>query len=382
MRRLLLLASAIVFTDTIFYAAIVPLLPTYAADFDLSKTGAGVLAAAYPAGTFLAALPGGWLAARIGVRPTVIVGLSTLIAASLAFAFAPSIAVLDIARFVQGLGGAASWAGAIGWLISAAPRERRGELIGSAMAAAIVGALGGPVLGGLAATVGPEIVFSGVAAVAAGLLVWAARTPEPAAGPRTSLRMVLGSLRDPRVSIAMWLVALVGLMFGTLDVLAPLRLDALGAGAATIAATFLVAAGLEAAQSPFTGRLSDRHGRLLPILAGLAAGGAGVALLPWPSTAWLLIGVVIVAAPCVGTLWSPSMAMLSDGAEARGVDQGYAVALSNLAWSSGQTAGAAGGARLGEVYGDALPYLTLAGMCALTLVALTRPRYSVALVGK
>ena len=75
MRRLLFLASAIVFTDTLFYAAIVPLLPTYVDDFDLSKTGAGVLAAAYPAGTFLAALPGGWLAARIGVRPTVIVGL-------------------------------------------------------------------------------------------------------------------------------------------------------------------------------------------------------------------------------------------------------------------------------------------------------------------
>ncbi len=378
MRRLLVLASAIVFTDTIFYAAIVPLLPTYAADFDLSKTGAGILAAAYPAGTFLAALPGGWLAARIGVRRTVVVGLSTLIVASLAFAFAPNIAVLDLARFVQGLGGAASWAGAIGWLIGAAPRERRGELIGSAMAAAIVGALGGPVLGGLAATVGPEVVFSGVAAVAAGLLVWAARTPEPAAGPRSSLRMVRAALRDPRVATAMWLVGLVGLMFGTLDVLAPLRLDALGAGAATIAATFLVAAGLEAAQTPFTGRLSDRHGRLLPVLAGLAAGGAGMALLPWPATTWLLIGVVIVAAPCVGTLWSPSMAMLSDGAEARGVDQGYAVALSNLAWSSGQTAGAAAGARLGEAYGDGLPYLVLAGMCAATLVAVLRPGYAAA----
>jgi MFS family permease len=381
-RRLLFLASAIVFTDTIFYAAIVPLLPTYVADFELSKTGAGILAAAYPAGTFLAALPGGWLAARIGVRPTVIVGLSTLIASSLAFAFAPNILVLDIARFVQGLGGAASWAGAVGWLIGASPRERRGELIGSAMAAAIVGALGGPVLGGAAATLGPEVVFSGVAAVATGLLVWAALTPEPVAGPRTSLRTVFASMRDPRIWIAMWLVGLVGLMFGTLDVLAPLRLDALGAGAATIAATFLVAAGLEAAQSPFTGRLSDRHGRLLPILAGLAAAGAGMVLLPWPATTWLLIAVIVVAAPCAGTLWSPSMAMLSDGAEARAVDQGYAVALSNLAWSSGQTAGAAGGARLGEAYGDALPYLTLAGLCVLTLLALTRPRYSAALAGK
>jgi MFS family permease len=381
-RRLLLLASAIVFTDTVFYAAIVPLLPTYAADFDLSKTGAGILAAAYPAGTLIAALPGGWLASRIGVRPTVFVGMSTLIASSIAFAFASSIVVLDLARFVQGLGGAASWAGAVGWLISAAPRERRGELIGSAMAAAIVGALCGPVLGGAAASVGPEVVFSAVAAAGAGLLVWAARTPSPAAGPRTSLRMVLAGIREPRIAIGMWLVVLVGLMFGTLDVLAPLRLDVLGAGATAIAATFLCAAALEAVQSPVTGRLSDRHGRLLPSLAGLAAAGVMIALLPWPAEAWLLMALVLVAAPCIGLLWSPSMAMVSDGAEARGVDQGYAVALLNLAWASGQTAGAAGGARLGQAYGDALPYLVLACLCGLTLVALTRPRYSTALAGK
>ena len=70
------------------------------------------------------------------------------------------------------------------------------------------------------------------------------------------------------------------------------------------------------------------------------------------------------------------MAMISDGADDIGLDQGYAVALINLAWSSGQTVGAAGGARLGETYGDALPYLTLAAVCALTLAAVSRPRYA------
>ena len=74
--------------DTVFYAAIVPLLPTYAADFDLSKTGAGCSRPPIRPGRSSAALPGGWLTARIGVRPTVVVGLSTLIASSLAFAFA------------------------------------------------------------------------------------------------------------------------------------------------------------------------------------------------------------------------------------------------------------------------------------------------------
>jgi MFS family permease len=382
LRRLLLLASSIVFLDTVFFAAIVPLLPTYAAQFDLTKTGAGVLAAAYPAGTFIGALPGGWLTARIGVRPTVVVGLTTLIAASLAFAFANSILVLDVARFVQGLGGAASWAGAVGWLVAAGPRERRGELLGSAMAAAIVGALGGPVLGAAAVALGPEVVFSAVALAGVGLLVWALRTPAHAPGPPPTLRFVLAAPGEPRIAVAMWLIVMVGLMFGTLDVLAPLRLDELGATAAVIGATFLVAAALEAGESPFIGRLSDRRGRVLPAFVGLAAAGVMVALLPWPGETWLLIAAVLVAAPSIGILWTPSMAMLSDGAEARGLEQGYAVALTNLAWSTGQTLGSAGGARLGEAYGDALPYLTLAGLCLLTLVLLTRPRYSAALAGK
>ena len=107
MRRLLLLASAIVFVDTTFYAAKTPLLPHFEHEFGLSKSAAGVLTAAYPAGTLVGALPGGYLAARAGVRATVLLGLSLMTVSSLAFAFADSIAVLDTARFVQGVGGAA-----------------------------------------------------------------------------------------------------------------------------------------------------------------------------------------------------------------------------------------------------------------------------------
>ena len=53
MRRLLLLASAVVFVDTAFYAAITPLLPHYVDTLDISKSAAGVLSATYPAGTLL-----------------------------------------------------------------------------------------------------------------------------------------------------------------------------------------------------------------------------------------------------------------------------------------------------------------------------------------
>jgi MFS family permease len=378
-RRLLYLASAIVFVDAMFFAAIVPLLPEFKEELGLTKTGAGILAAAYPAGTLLGSLPGGWLAARLGVRATVFVGLGLLIGSSITFAFADTVLVLDIARFVQGLGSAASWAGALGWLIGASPRERRGQLIGSAMGAAIVGALLGPVLGAAAASLGTEVVFTAVAAASGGLLVWALLTPSSQVPPRTPMRTVFAGLRDPRIATGMWIVILVGLMFGTLDVLAPLRFDELGASAAVIGVTFVGAGALEATMSPFFGRLSDRHGRILPCMVGLGAAGVAMLLLPWPETIALLGVIVVVTGPSIGILWTPSMAMLSDGAEDFGLDQGYAVALINLAWSLGQTVGSAGGARLGETYGDALPYLTLSVACAVTFAALARPRAAAAL---
>src|SRR5687768_18160502 len=59
-RRLLFLVCAIVLVDTMLYAALVPLLPRYVDEFDLSKAGAGVLVAAYAAGAFVGAVPAGY----------------------------------------------------------------------------------------------------------------------------------------------------------------------------------------------------------------------------------------------------------------------------------------------------------------------------------
>ena len=144
------MVSAAVLVDTMFYAAIAPLLPAYQDDLGLSKTAAGVLSASYAAGTLLAALPAGWLAGRVGAKPTMLAGLALLSGSSLVFGLAESIVLLDASRFVQGVGGACSWAGGLAWLLAVAPRERRGELIGTALGAAIFGVLLGPVLGGAA----------------------------------------------------------------------------------------------------------------------------------------------------------------------------------------------------------------------------------------
>ena len=141
MGRLLALVSAIVLTDTMLYAALVPLLPGYADDFGLSKTGSGLLFAAYPAGVLLAGIPSGFAAARFGPRLAATAGLALIAAASIAFGLADTVWTLAVSRLFQGIGSALSWSGGLAWLVALAPRDRRGELLGTALAAAVVGAL-------------------------------------------------------------------------------------------------------------------------------------------------------------------------------------------------------------------------------------------------
>jgi MFS family permease len=87
---------------------------------------------------------------------------------------------------------------------------------------------------------------------------------------------------------------------------------------------------------------------------------------------------VIIAAPSVGMLWAPSMALLSDGAEARGIALGFAFALSNLGWSIGQTTGSAASARLADATSDTIPYLILCGVCCVSVAILARARRTTA----
>jgi MFS family permease len=374
-RRLLFLVSAVVLVDTMFYAAIVPLLPECRGDLGLSKSAAGGLTASYAAGTLLGALPSGWLAGRVGGKATVLTGLGLLAVSSVAFGFAKDIVLLDAARFVQGIGGACSWAGGFAWLMAAAPADRRGELIGTALGAAIFGVLLGPVLGGAATQTSPEVVFSGVGALALALAIWALSTPghEPQGQARWS--RLLGAVRGGPLVLAVWLVALPALFSGTIGVLVPLRLDELGAEGVTVGAIFLAAAAVEAILSPLLGRLSDRRGRMLPLRVGLGAALVAAVVLPLPGAVWLLGATVLFAVASLGMFWAPAAALLSERSESAGLNQGFAFGLMNLAWAAGQVVGGAGGGGLADATADALPYGFLGLLCALTLGLAGRSRH-------
>ena len=68
------------------------------------------------------------------------------------------------------------------------------------------------------------------------------------------------------------------------------------------------------------------------------------------------------------------MAMLSDGAEHVGLEQGLAFGLMNLTWATGQAIGDIGGSRLGEAAGDEVAYLLLSAICVATFASCAQPR--------
>jgi MFS family permease len=370
-RRLLLLVSSIIFVDALLFTALTPLVPAYAEEFDLSKTGAGLLVGAYGAGALFGGIPGGLGAARFGPKRAVVGGLVLLSASSFAFAAADSAVALGAARFVQGVSSTATWAGGLAWISMTAPRERRGEVIGTAFGAAIFGAVLGPVFGGLAELAGIELAFSavGVLTLAFAGLASLARS---AARERVSFAGLTRALRDERFLGGLWLNMLPATLFGLLILLTPLAFDEAGWGTFAIAAVFVVAGLTEVVLNPILGRFSDRAGRLLPIRAALTASLVVALALAASSRAALMAVLVCAASISFGSLYTPGMSLTSHRAETLGLAQGLAFGVMNTAWALGEVVGPSAGGTLADSAGDATPYVVCASLCALTLAATYR----------
>lgn len=371
MGRLLALVSTIIFVDVMLFTALTPLVPRYTEEFDLSKSGAGVLVGAFGAGAIVGGIIGGLAAARLGPKRAVVGGLVLLGLASLAFAGATTAETLIAARLIQGLSSTITWAGALSWLAVSAPRERRGEVIGTAFGAAVLGAVLGPLFGGVAEVVGIRPSFAAVSLVAfacAGAALLARGTPaEP-----ISTTGLARALHDPRFLGGLWLNTLPAFLFGMLVVLAPLALDDEGWSAIAIAVVFFSAGLLEAGLAPLLGRATDRVGRLLPIRVALAASIVAAAALAAAQGALVIALLAAAAWVAFSGFYTPGMALTSHRAEAVGLAQGLAFGIMNAAWALGELTGPVLSGALAAAFGDAVPYLVGAALCALTLVATQR----------
>lgn len=370
MRRLALFVAGVFAAESAFFAVITPLVPQLVRDLRLTTTEVGILVAAYPAGVLLAAIPAMALVDRRGVRMATVIGIGLLITATVGFGWGTSPVVLDASRFVQGIGGAVAWTGALAWLTSTMPSARRGSVIGGAVGAALAGMVIGPAIGAVASHVGRGPVFSTMAVILT-LLALARPASAPASAPRRgSVPAIMRLIRSRRAAIGNSLLFVIGIVGGTVWSLLPLLVAHDQGGPNVIAAILAVSFLLAAFFNVFIGRVSDRIGRLWPTLAGLVIAAALLPLLPVFDSLYALAFVSVIAQSTISALWTPTAAMVSDGAEGDASGQAVGVATMNAAWAAGGAIGPVIAATLADLAGFELPFALAGGICAASAVVL------------
>jgi EmrB/QacA subfamily drug resistance transporter len=172
-----ILGSAMAFID----ASVVNVaLPAIQSDLGASIGGAQWVVNGYMLMLGALTLIGGAAADRFGRRRVFALGVAVFTTASVACGFAPTTAILIVARFVQGIGGALLVPSSLAIISAAFSEETRGKAIGTwAGFSALTTALG-PVLGGLLvdAVSWRAIFFINVPLAAVTLAIAFARVPE------------------------------------------------------------------------------------------------------------------------------------------------------------------------------------------------------------
>jgi YNFM family putative membrane transporter len=125
-----------------------PVLPVIRSEFGVSASYASLTVSAVIFGIALATLPFGRLVDTFPVRPILFTGGTVVIGCSLFCAATKSLALLVLARFLQGLFIPSLTTCLVVYLVRSLPQERLNVVMGSYVSATVVGGLGGRLLGG------------------------------------------------------------------------------------------------------------------------------------------------------------------------------------------------------------------------------------------
>ncbi len=158
---------ATVFVDMIGLLMVVPVLPFYAKRLGASAFVIGIMVSGFAIAQLAIAPLWGRLSDRYGRRPVLMIGITIAAVAFLLFAYASSdsamahfsprtlVVLLFVSRLVQGAGGATT--GIVqAYIGDAIVAEERTKALGWISAATNAGVMLGPVLGSLAALLGPS----------------------------------------------------------------------------------------------------------------------------------------------------------------------------------------------------------------------------------
>ena len=264
------------------------------ADLDVSTGTAASSLTSYLLPFALLMLVSGTLGTRWGARRTVRIAYFVYVLASVLCALAPTFAVLQVGRVLQGGANAFTTPLLLATLAAITPPARLGRALGTFGALQAAGQTSAPLVGGLAAEVNWRLAFVAIALVAAGLCAAGIPAVNLAEGPPPRLREALRPyvLRTGVVAMLGWGA------IGGLNFLIAFRAEddfGLGPTGRGLVLTGFGIAGIIAAR--LVGGAIDQVGARRGVLIG-ALGGAALVLIAGTAAmfgvmvaAWSLAGV-------------------------------------------------------------------------------------------
>ncbi|MFL6234091.1 MAG: MFS transporter [Thermoanaerobaculia bacterium] len=382
-KRALLTVFLTILLDLIGFGMILPFLTFYAQEFHATPLRIGLLFSSYSLTQLLCAPLLGRLSDRIGRRPVLLGSIAGSALSYVVFAFAPSYAVLLLARSLSGVA-AANYAIAQAYMADVSTPEGRSKAMGLVGAAFGLGFVLGPALGFMLffsplAHLGPRLV----PLVAAGLstlnlLIAAAALPESLSpelrrsaaargGSWLGFSDLLAVWRDTPLRGLMVLFFLVMLCFSMMETTLALFCQArFGFGYRETSGLFVfVGIVLVIVQGGLLGRLVRRFGERRLILSGIVLMALGLILLPVGTKLWFLLVSLLLLAVGNGIHNPSTTGLLSRlaGEESQGSTIGLSRSFGALARILGPPAGT-------WIFGVAGPGWPFWSAGALMLVAL------------
>jgi DHA1 family tetracycline resistance protein-like MFS transporter len=376
----LLTAFLIVFIDLMGFGIVIPLLPLYGERYHPTPMAFGLLMAVYSLMQFLFAPVLGRFSDHFGRRPILLISLAGTVVGYIIFALQGSLAVLMLARIIDGITGA-NVATAQAVIADVTKPEERAKGMGLIGAAFGLGFILGPAIGGLALHFGTRAPgFFAAALSASAFLVAAIGLPEtfPAEKRKLangkshswfSLHRLISALRHPQIGILLVIFFLTTFAFSNFEATFALFLsDRLSLDMKHVTYIFVFVGILAAiVQGGLIGRLVKRFGeRKLILVGGLLLVPGYLSLLVAHSVPQLMLYLIPLALG-VG-LTGPSLSSLVSRLSTA-EEQGGILGVSQSTASLARISGPFWGVFAYERFGLPAPYVT-AGLAALAVLGL------------
>lgn len=360
------------FVDLVGFALILPLLPFYATRFGGEAFTVGVLVAVYALAQMVTAPLWGWLSDRHGRRPILLLSQTLGAAAYVTFAFADSIPLLLLSRFLQGAGGGTT-AVVAAYVADRVGPDERTKAFGWITACTSAGVMVGPAIASLSvgwSRAAPGLIAASLCVLNL-LFLWRL-LPESLPAEETERRSIRGDLYDVlrhpagKVSALVWIYAAGMMAFMAMNAVMALFLNFRFGITERSIGFFYFAVGLVSVvmRAAILGTLVERFGEVRVLRLGALTLGLGMLVAPFADSPWTFLLAILLIPSGTAMLFPSTTSLIS-----RYADPGHVGQTLGVQQAFGGVSRLVGPVWAGAVFqqlGEPVPFWLAGGVVLLT----------------